>query len=183
MALRGRRINNFVELWCLVALRDLEIWVSSTSFQKSNIDWPQQPLTKKVSDISKKMHFWWSIPQKGTGFDHLSARDDPTIRISIFLWNEAVKVIEATDVVEAVEVIEATKVPRPEKSLLMTAESSRLLNSALFWCFKNKYSSVSIMKYQVEFWHLSSWRLLRPANGTFLKTGCWNSNFHTSWSH
>ena len=41
-------------------------------------------------------------------------------------------VIEATEVVEAVEVIEAAKVLRPGKSLLMTAESSRFLSSALF---------------------------------------------------
>ena len=36
------------------------------------------------------------------------------------------------EVVEAVEVIEAAKVLRPEKSLLMTAESCRFLNSVLF---------------------------------------------------
>ena len=42
------------------------------------------------------------------------------------------EVIEATEVVEAVEVIEAAKVLRPGKSLLMTAESSRFLNLALF---------------------------------------------------
>ena len=54
MALRGRRINNFVELWCLLALGGLDISVSTTSFQKSNIDWPQQLPTEKVSDISKK---------------------------------------------------------------------------------------------------------------------------------
>jgi hypothetical protein len=54
-------------------------------------------------------------------------------------WNEAVEVIEATEVVEAVEVIEAAKVLRPGKSLLMTAESSRFLNSALFGHFENKY--------------------------------------------
>jgi hypothetical protein len=35
-------------------------------------------------------------------------------------------------VVEAVEAIEAAKVLRPEKLLLITAESSRFLNSALF---------------------------------------------------
>ena len=140
MALRGRRINNFAELWCLVASRDMEIWVSSTSFPKILIDWPQQPPTESVSDISKKMDFGWSIPQKGTGFDHLGARDDPNIRISIFFWwNEAVEVIEATEVVEAVEVFEAAKVLRPGKSLLITEESSRFLNSALFWCFENKY--------------------------------------------
>ena len=40
--------------------------------------------------------------------------------------------IEATEIVEAVEVIEAAKVLRPGNSLLMTAESSRFQNSALF---------------------------------------------------
>ena len=61
-----------------------EIWVSSTSFQKSNKSWPQQPLKEWLPDISKKLDFWLSIPQKGTGFDHLGARDDLTIRISNF---------------------------------------------------------------------------------------------------
>ena len=42
------------------------------------------------------------------------------------------EVIEATEVVEAVEVIEVSKVLRPGKSLLMTAESYRFLNLALF---------------------------------------------------
>ena len=48
MALRGRRINNFLESWCLVASGGLGIRVSSTSFQKSNIGWPQQPLIEKL---------------------------------------------------------------------------------------------------------------------------------------
>ena len=50
--LRDSRIKNFHELWCLVASGGLEFCVSSTSFQKSNIGWPQQPLTEKTSDIS-----------------------------------------------------------------------------------------------------------------------------------
>ena len=48
MALRGTRIENFLELWWLVASWVVGIWVSSTSFLKSNISWPQQPTTKKV---------------------------------------------------------------------------------------------------------------------------------------
>ena len=55
MALRGRRINNFLQLWCLVASGVVGIWVSSTSFQKSNISWPQQPLTERYQ-ISVK--YW-----------------------------------------------------------------------------------------------------------------------------
>ena len=57
MALRGGRIEKFDELWCLVASGGLEFCVSSTIFQKSNIDWPQQPLTEKASDISQKLDF------------------------------------------------------------------------------------------------------------------------------
>ena len=87
LALRGRRIKNFIELWCLVASEGLEICVSSTSFQKDDIGRPQQPPTERISDISEKLDFWWSIPQKGTGIGHLGARDDQTIRISRF-FNE-----------------------------------------------------------------------------------------------
>ena len=56
-ALRGRRINNFIDLWCLVASGGLYICVSSTSFQKNDIGWPQQPPTERVSDISEKLDF------------------------------------------------------------------------------------------------------------------------------
>ena len=61
----------------------------------------------------------------------------------LFLWNEAVDVIEAT---EAVEVIEAKDILRPRKSLLSTPESSRLLNLALFDVLKTIIFS-GIMKY------------------------------------
>ena len=56
MALRGRKSNNFAELWCLVASRGLDIWVSWTSFQKSNISWPQQPPTEKVLKFNMIFH-------------------------------------------------------------------------------------------------------------------------------
>ena len=83
-ALRGRKISNFIELWFLVASGGLGICVSSTSFQKNYIGWPQQPPTERVSDINEKIDFWWSIPQKGTGIGHLGARDEHTIRVSSF---------------------------------------------------------------------------------------------------
>ena len=56
MALRVRRIENFLELWLLAALGVADIWVSSTSFQKSNISWPQQPPTKKVVNFNMIYH-------------------------------------------------------------------------------------------------------------------------------
>ena len=62
MALRGSRIKNFDELWCLVASGGLEICVSSTIFQKNYISWPQQPPTEKVLEFN--MIFHDSTPQK-----------------------------------------------------------------------------------------------------------------------
>ena len=35
---------------------DLDIWVSSTSFQKNNISWPQQPPTEKVLKFNMIFH-------------------------------------------------------------------------------------------------------------------------------
>ena len=59
MALRGSRIENFDELWCLGASGGLEFCVSSTSFQKSNIGWPQQPPTEMVPYISVKVEIFY----------------------------------------------------------------------------------------------------------------------------
>ena len=41
--------------------------------------------------------------------------------------------------VKALEAIEVVEVIRPGKSPMRTLKSFRLLNSALFWCFKNNY--------------------------------------------
>ena len=56
MALRGRKIENFLKLWWLMASGVVGIWVSSNSFQKSNISWPQQPQTKKVVNFNMIFH-------------------------------------------------------------------------------------------------------------------------------
>ena len=55
-ALRGRRINNFVELLCLGASGGYKFWVSWISFQKSNISWPQQPRTGKALKFNLIFH-------------------------------------------------------------------------------------------------------------------------------
>ena len=79
---------------------------------------------------------------------------------SNFWWIEAVEVIEATEVIEAVEVIETAEVLRPRKSLLRPKESSRSLNSALFWCFENKIIFDE------------SWNIMLNFS-TFSVRGCW----------
>ena len=63
MALRGRTVDNFLEIWWIAASGGLDISVSSTSFEKNNMGWPQQPPTEKVPDISEKWDFLISIPQ------------------------------------------------------------------------------------------------------------------------
>ena len=148
MALRGRRINNFLELWCLLASRGLDIGVSAISFQKSNISWPQQPPTESISDIIEKLDFWWSIPQKkgkywSFWYQGWSIHWD----LEVLWWNKAVEVGEANEVAEADEVKEAAEVLRPGKSPLKTLKSCKFLNSALVWCFENK-------KFWVESWNI-----------------------------
>ena len=56
MALRGSRTGNFDKLWCLVASLGFDFCVSSTSFQKSNIGWPQQPSTEKLLKFNQIFH-------------------------------------------------------------------------------------------------------------------------------
>ena len=84
MALTDRKMEVRICLKVSVYSWGLEIWVSSTSFRKSNIDWPQQPLTEKVPYISKILGFWWSIQHKRFGIGHFDAIDDQTIRIRKF---------------------------------------------------------------------------------------------------
>ena len=92
MALRGNRIENFDELWCLGASGGLEFYFSSTSFQKSNIGWPQQLPTEKelkfnmiFHDSTKKVIF--SKNQNKAEFKNLDdskvlSRNFPSLRAS-----------------------------------------------------------------------------------------------------
>ena len=65
MALRGSRIENFDELWCLGSLGGLDFYVSTTNFQKSNIGWPQQPPTEKYQLSVKNCIFDDPFHKKG----------------------------------------------------------------------------------------------------------------------
>ena len=68
-ALRGRKINNVIELLCLVASGGLGICVSSTGFQKNDIGWPQQPPRKKV--LKFNMIFYASTQKKNVFSKHI----------------------------------------------------------------------------------------------------------------
>ena len=45
-----------MDLWCVGASGGLDICVSSISFQKNDIPWPQQPLTEKVLKFNMIFH-------------------------------------------------------------------------------------------------------------------------------
>ena len=61
MALMGSRIESFNKLQFLGALGGYDFCVSLTSFQKSNIGWPQKPPTEKLQKIGK---LYFMIPLK-----------------------------------------------------------------------------------------------------------------------
>ena len=54
LALTGIKIDNFIDIMCSTNAWGYDILTFVTIFQKSNIGWPQQPPTERVSDISKK---------------------------------------------------------------------------------------------------------------------------------
>ena len=140
-ALRGRKINNFKELWCLVAFWGLEICVSSTSFQKKSIGWPQQPPTERLSDISWKLDFWWSIPQKINSIGYFGASDDQTIRISFFWGNWGLEAVEASEVAAVAEVNEAGE---DSKALKITTEDFKVIQPF-------EFSFISVSRRQKKF--------------------------------
>ena len=60
-------INNFIKLWCLVASGGLHIYVLSTSFQKNDIGWPQQPLEEEYQISVKNWIFDDPFHKMGPG--------------------------------------------------------------------------------------------------------------------
>ena len=148
-----------------------------TSFQKSNIDWPHQPLTEKLPVL---VNNWvLMIYSTRTGIGHSGARDDQTIRISRFFdemrLSRSLRPLRLLRLQRSLRLQKAWKITTDDCSVIQVPKFSFIL---MFW---KQIFFVRIMKYQVEFWHLLSWRLLRPAYVNFLKTGGWNSNVQISW--
>jgi hypothetical protein len=92
--------------------------------------WPQQPPTEKVPNISKKLDFWWSIPQKGTSIGNFGAGDDQTIRIRKFF--DEIGLLRPVRLQRPLRLIRLEIFLRPEKSLPRTLELSRILNSIIW---------------------------------------------------
>ena len=121
----------------------------------------------------KKLNFWWSIPQKRASIGHFGVRDDPTIRT---IGEMGLLRLLRPVVAEADEVNEAAQVLRPEKLLPRTSESSRFLNSTLFWCF-DFFLNIS----KISHWILAPF-LSEAVKVTFLKNGLGTQKFLISKS-
>ena len=124
-----------LQVWKKVAAHSggVDIWVLSIYFQKSNIGWPQQPLTEKLPSISKNLDFWWSNPQNGTHIGHFGASGDEIIKIRKFFEGKwLLKSPRPFRFLRLLRSMRLHRYLRSGKSLLRTSESSRFLNSALF---------------------------------------------------
>ena len=138
----------------------LDIWVLSIYFEKSNIGWPQQPLTERLPSISKNLDFWWFNPQKGASIGHFCASGDEIIKIRKFFWGkrafeviEAIEVSKAAEVNEAAYLSEARKITNEFFRVSQVLEFNNLMtNIPLFWCLKTRIVG-RIIKYQAKFWH------------------------------
>ena len=91
-------INNFIEIWCLVASGGLHFCVSSTSFQKIDIGWPQQPPTETVLISVKNWIFDDSFLKKLPDSDGLILSGTKMTNTGPFLWNESSKIQFFTDI-------------------------------------------------------------------------------------
>ena len=65
LALTDEKIEIFNFISYVAYSGGYDIWFLSTSFQKSNIGWPQQPPTKRMSDTSKNWIFDDPFYKKG----------------------------------------------------------------------------------------------------------------------
>ena len=88
----------------------MEIYAWSTIWNFFDLTGPQQPPTEKVPCISKKLDFWWSIPQKITIIDYFLYQWWSDHQNKKDFWgNWALEAVEASEVAEVTEVNEAGK--------------------------------------------------------------------------
>ena len=158
-ALKDRRIHSLIELWCLVGSGGLEIWVLSTSFQKSDIGWPQQPPTEKV--LKSNVIF----------------RDS----IKIISFSKHQCKAEFKNLNDS-EVLSGDFAGLKTSAASMTSKASFHQNNYSSWWLDHPYQQKdqyqfffeersSNIQFFTDIWYPFYWRLLRPANITVLKTG------------
>ena len=154
MAMKGRMIINFIELWSIAGSGGLDIWVSVISLWKSNICRPQQPPTERYQISVKNWNF-----------------DDPFHKKGLVLVIWVPGMIQLSGSVNALMNWGCRGHwghwghwgcwghwhCRGSKAGKINTEVIQVLE---FWCFENKIIFVWIMKYHVSF-------------TSFSVRGCW----------
>ena len=166
-----------------------------TSFQKNYIGWPQQPPTEKLlkfnmifHDSTKKTFFqnikiklksnaWMTIKSSVVIFQALKPLQPQWPQWPQWpqqpQWPQWPQQPQWPQWPQQPEIIK--KFTDPDELII---PSTQMITTSLFlW---NRSSKI---KFFTNIWYSFCRRLLRPADVNFLKTGWWNTNIRTSWSH
>ena len=150
-------------MMCSINAWGYDILIFATSFQKSNIGWPQQPQTEKVLKSNLILHD--------------STKDFFSKNIEIKLSSRTWMSLKSSVVIfQALEPLQPQWPQQPQQpqwpqwphesdgwiiiGTQMTSTGSFLWNGS------------SKIQFFTGIWYFSCWRLLRPAYVTFLRTGC-----------
>ena len=161
----------------------VDIWVSSTSFQKSNIGWPQQPLTKKVVNFNVIFHestksiFFQNIKIK------LNSRTWMTLRSSV-------------EIFQTLEPLQPQWPPQPQQPPwpqwpFQPHFIKKITDCDVWIIFGTKMTNTgpflwnepSKIQFFTDISTISVGGCWGQPMSLFLQTGEWNSNAQYSWSH
>ena len=146
----------------------LDICVSSTSFQKSNIGWP---LTERV--LKFRMIFPDSTP--------IFFLQNIKVRLNLRTWmtlKSSVVIFQELSPLQPQWPLWPHFIKKNTQHDGWINPSAQTTNNSPFL-----WNGSSKIQFFTDIWYPFCWRLLRPAYVTFLKTGWWNSNFQTSRTH
>ena len=166
-----------------VASGGLHICVSSTSNQKTDVSWPQQPLSEEVQKFNMIFHdstqnnFFSNIKNKAA----FKCLDDSKVLSGDF---------------SGLKTSAASMTSAASTASMASVASTALFHQRTFWSWwldhpwiQNDQNCSLFVELIIknpffnDIWYLCCQRLLRPADITFSRTGWWNSNVHTSWTH
>ena len=161
----------------------LDICVLSTSFQKSNISWTQQPLTERVLKFiiifSDYTPFFFLQNIKG----RLNLRTWMTLKSSVMIF-QALSPLQPQWPLWPQQPRWPQWPRQPHFIKKFTQHdgwiipSAQMTNTSPFL-----WNGSSKIQFFTDIWYPFCRRLLRPAYVNFLKTGWWNSNIQTSRTH
>ena len=160
-----------------------DILIFATSFQKSNIGWPQQPQTEKVLKSNLILHD--------------STKDFFSKNIEIKLSSRTWMSLKSSVVIfQALEPLQPQWPQQPQQPRWAQWPQQPHFTKELYepdgWIIPGtkmtstgpfSWDGSSKIQFFTGIWYLFCWRLLRPAYVTFLKTGCKYQNVMTSAIH